>query len=390
MSSPLPPTDHSWFTPAPKEPAPPEGSDMPGDDTPGAVRVPWWRHTRRVSLVVVAAVVAGILVGGGLAYFNRPGAGAQNQGLQGQPASGPVRPSDAPAPVRSNVAPLRSNDAVTVTGAFGTAPDVTIPAQPAAASLYVKTLVQGTGAELTSSDGLTGSYVSYVWSGQTHKLLGSSYQQGRPSLFLGKLLPGLEKALVGQKVGSRVLAVLPPADGFGRAGDPQAGIGAHDTLVFVIDMDSKFAVAGVPGTQASTGGGALPTVTPSTAGSSGPQITIPAGVAPPSTLQVKPLIKGRGAVVAKGQDIAVQYTGVIWQTGKVFSSSWASGTPLTTVIGEGQVIKGWDTGLVGRTVGSRVLLVVPPTDAYGTAGSSQAGIKGNDTLVFVVDILAAA
>ena len=60
------------------------------------------------------------------------------------------------------------------------------------------------------------------------------------------------------------------------------------------------------------------------------------------------------------------------------------------LIGAGQVIKGWDTGLVGQTVGSRVLLVVPPADGYGSAGSAQAGINGTDTLVFVVDILAAA
>jgi peptidylprolyl isomerase len=81
---------------------------------------------------------------------------------------------------------------------------------------------------------------------------------------------------------------------------------------------------------------------------------------------------------------------VIWRTGKVFDSSWARNTPLTTVIGAGQVIPGWDKGLVGQTVGSRVMLTIPPADGYGSAGQSQAGIKGTDTLVFVVDILAAA
>ena len=114
-----------------------------------------------------------------------------------------------------------------------------------------------------------------------------------------------------------------------------------------------------------------------------------AKVTAPKTLQVKALIKGSGAVVKKGQNLAVQYTGVIWRTGKVFDSSWSRNMPLTTVIGEGQVIKGWDTGLVGQTVGSRVLLVIPPADGYGSAGASTAGIKGTDTLVFVVDILAA-
>ena len=233
--------------------------------------------------------------------------------------------------------------------------------------------------------------MSYDWSGTTSRLLGSSFAQGTPSLFVGKLLPGLATALRGQKVGSRVLALIPPADGFGRAGDSQAGIGAGDTLVFVVDIDSTFATASVPGTQASDGGGALPTVVPPAPGSaSGPKVLIPSGAAPPSTLQAKALIKGAGAVVQKGDDIAVQYTGSIWRTGTSFGSSWADSTPFSTVIGEGQVISGWDDGLVGQTVGSRVLLVVPPADGYGSAGSARAGIKGGDTLVFVVDILASS
>jgi FKBP-type peptidyl-prolyl cis-trans isomerase len=290
----------------------------------------------------------------------------------------------------SPAGPVGSNGAVTVTGAFGTAPTVGIPAQSPASSLYVKTLIRGTGATLTTSEGLIGNYVSYDWSGKTHKLLGSSYQQRTSSLFVGKLLPGLEKALIGQPAGSRVLAVIPPADAFGRSGDARAGIGGTDTLVFVVDMISTFSTDGVPGAQTSEGGGSLPTVTPPAAGAtSGPAITIPAASAPPGNLEVSTLIHGTGPVVQAGQDIAVQYTGVIWRTGKVFQSSWASNAPLSTEIGEGQVIKGWDTGLVGQTVGSRVLLVIPPADAYGSAGEAQVGIKGGDTLVFVVDILAA-
>jgi len=73
----------------------------------------------------------------------------------------------------------------------------------------------------------------------------------------------------------------------------------------------------------------------------------------------------------------------------VFDSSWARNQPYTTPIGVGQVIKGWDTGLVGQPVGSRVMLVIPPAEGYGSTGSSGAGIKGTDTLVFVVDIIAA-
>jgi FKBP-type peptidyl-prolyl cis-trans isomerase len=293
----------------------------------------------------------------------------------------------------SQSAAAASSDAyksVTVSGTFDKSPTVTIPKVKGSGDLYTKTVIQGSGATLGSTDGMIGNYVAYDWSGKTSKLLGSSYTQGTRSLFVGQLLPGLEKALVGQKLGSRVLAVIPPKDAFGSSGNSQEGIGGTDTLVFVIDMDSTFGTASVPGTQAGTAGGTLPTVTPPAANSTaGPTIKIPASTNPPKTLQVKTLIKGSGAVVKKGQDLAVQYTGMIWRTGKVFDSSWSRKTPLTTVIGEGQVIKGWDTGLVGQTVGSRVLLVIPPADGYGSAGASQAGIKGTDTLVFVVDILAA-
>jgi FKBP-type peptidyl-prolyl cis-trans isomerase len=283
-----------------------------------------------------------------------------------------------------------SYKSVTVTGAYGKAPKVTIPKVLGTGSLLTKTLIQGAGTKLTSADGMIGNYVAYDWSGKTSKLLGSSYSQGAQSLVVGSLLPGLETALVGQKLGSRVLAVIPPKDAFGTSGNTTEGIGATDTLVFVIDMNSTFGTKSVPGKQATAGGGALPTVTPPAANSTaGPTIKIPAKTTAPKTLQVKTLIKGTGAVVKKGQDLAVQYTGVIWRTGKVFDSSWSRNMPLTTVIGEGQVIPGWDKGLVGKTVGSRVLLSIPPADGYGSAGASTAGIKGTDTLVFVVDILAA-
>jgi FKBP-type peptidyl-prolyl cis-trans isomerase len=229
--------------------------------------------------------------------------------------------------------------------------------------------------------------VLYDWSGTTHKMLGSTFSTGTPTLFAGQLLPGLEKALIGQKAGSRVLAVIPPKDGFGAAGNSQIGVGGKDTLVFVIDMIQEFNnKSGVTGSQTSNGGSGLPTVT-ATAGEA-PTVAIPS-TAPPKTLQVKTLIKGAGSKVAKGQYLVVQYTGINWRTKKSFDSSWTRGQPFPTAIGVGQVIKGWDSGLVGQTVGSRVLLVIPPSLGYGKAGSAQVGIKGTDTLVFVVDILSA-
>ena len=145
--------------------------------------------------------------------------------------------------------------------------------------------------------------------------------------------------------------------------------------------------AGAGATQVSTGGGALPTVT-EPAGKAGHDQD-PGQPRAEGPHQLKTLVQGTGTKVAKGDYVVVQYTGVIWRTGKVFDSSWSRSQPFAFNVGSGQVIKGWDTGLIGQPVGSRVLLVIPPADGYGSAGQSQVGIKGTDTLVFVVDILGA-
>jgi FKBP-type peptidyl-prolyl cis-trans isomerase len=298
--------------------------------------------------------------------------------------------SSSSASTRGSLASSSSiaNQSVKVSGAFGASPKVTFPKGEAPGSnLYIKTVIKGTGPKLTSADSLVGSFVLYDWRGKTARLIGSTYSAGSPTLFSGQLLPGLSKALLGQRTGSRVLAVLPPRYGFGAAGNPSIGVKGTDTIVFVVDMLSAISnKASAVGTHVSDGGGALPTVT-EPAGKAA-RIKIPAS-APPKALTVKTLVQGRGAKVVKRDYVVVQYTGVIWRTGKVFDSSWARDEPFAFNVGEGQVIKGWDIGLLGRKVGSRVMLVIPPADGYGSAGVPQAGIKGSDTLVFAVDILAA-
>jgi FKBP-type peptidyl-prolyl cis-trans isomerase len=283
-----------------------------------------------------------------------------------------------------------AGSAVSVSGSFGKAPDVNIPAQKAGSKLTVKTLVHGSGPLLGRTDAFVGNYAIYLWSGTSHKLLQSTFKSGgKPTLFSGTLLPGLETALVGQTMGSRVLAVIPPKEGFGTSGDAQAGIKGTDTLVFVVDMIKDFAGnAAASGRPVSHGGGSLPTVT-AVAGSA-PTMTMPKGN-PPKNLTTQVLIKGTGPTVAEGDTVVVQYVGAIWRNGYVFDSSWKRSQPFGFTIGASpsQVILGWDKGLAGQTVGSRVMLVIPPADGYGKAGSPQAKIKGTDTLVFVVDILGA-
>jgi peptidylprolyl isomerase len=279
-----------------------------------------------------------------------------------------------------------ANASVTVAGAFGTTPVVKIPKLDANNKLFVKTVIPGTGATVTKTDAMAANFVLYFWDGKSSSLKANTFTSN-PTVIGGTMLPGLETALIGQKVGSRVLAVIPPADAYGTSGNSQLGITGTTTLVFVIDVIKSYpGSASAFGTQESDGGGSLPTVTAHPG--SAPTLTIPSGN-PPSGLVTKTLIKGSGPKLAKGQYVIAQYTGYIWRTKKVFDSSWSSGSPFGFVIGATpeQVISGWDSGLAGQTVGSRVMLVIPPKDAYGSTGASQAGITGTDTLVFVVDII---
>ena len=128
-------------------------------------------------------------------------------------------------------------------------------------------------------------------------------------------------------------------------------------------------------------------VLPEASGSFGekPTLTSPDSAAP-AELEVQVLSRGDGDLVEAGQDIEVNYLGQSWG-GRVFDNSYDRGESISFPIGVGAVIAGWDEGLVGQQVGSRVLLSIPSHLGYGDRGVPQAGIRGGDTLVFVVDIL---
>ncbi len=116
-----------------------------------------------------------------------------------------------------------------------------------------------------------------------------------------------------------------------------------------------------------------------------PTLTFPEADAP-AGLQVVVLSEGDGPAVTSGRNIVVNYLGQTWG-GHVFDNSYDRGDTIAFPIGVGAVIGGWDQGLVGQNVGSRVLLSIPPEHGYGQRGVPQAGIGGTDTLVFVVDVV---
>ncbi|WP_040775686.1 FKBP-type peptidyl-prolyl cis-trans isomerase [Nocardia pneumoniae] len=113
-----------------------------------------------------------------------------------------------------------------------------------------------------------------------------------------------------------------------------------------------------------------------------PTITIPDDCDPPEQLIVKDLSTGSGPGAVAGQQLTMNYALVTWSDKKTLDSSFDRGKPFQLTLGAGQVIDGWDQGLVGVQEGSRRLLIVPPELGYGAGGR---GIAPYETLVFVTD-----
>ncbi|MGW1604773.1 FKBP-type peptidyl-prolyl cis-trans isomerase [Streptomyces eurythermus] len=120
----------------------------------------------------------------------------------------------------------------------------------------------------------------------------------------------------------------------------------------------------------------------------GEKPTVAKGPGTPSkNLAVRTVIAGGGRTVAENEFIRADYLGQIWDTGKVFDNSYDRKRPLVMQLAQGSIIDGWRYALQGKRTGSRVEIAVPPAWGYGESGNPQAGIKGTDTLVFVIDLL---
>jgi peptidylprolyl isomerase len=310
------------------------------------------------------------------------------------PSSDMLTPKEAPSVITGalfTVVKVAVTDLATVkvSGKAGVKPVVDVHAPFSATKTSRRMLTTGPGKPVTPGQRITIDYLGV--NGTDAKEFDTSYGKADRATFTlddGQIIKGMVDGLTGVTVGSRVLLAVPPKDGYGTTGAPDAGIGPTDTLLFVIDVKSASTVLKRAAGTAVKPKAGLPKVTLEKK-TGKPTITLPKTKAP-ATLVVQPLINGTGAKVVKGQTITVHYTGVIWPGGKVFDSSWTNGSPASFPIGIGRVIAGWDQGLVGKKVGSQVLLVIPPDKGYGVTGKSEAGIKGTDTLVFVVDILDAA
>ncbi|MCD0481324.1 FKBP-type peptidyl-prolyl cis-trans isomerase [Streptacidiphilus sp. ASG 303] len=335
--------------------------------------------------VVLGTVLAVLLVGSGVTLYlaNRGGDDAAAPA-----AEAAQTPTAAPsAPPQPTVPPIKDTAAVlpTVTGAFGKPAVIQVPKAKPDGTFVVKTLSQGGGPVVKKGDWVTVDYTGKDW--ESGKAIPGSYDKGgHPQFFqagAGELIAALDRSIAGHRVGSRVLVVAPPAAAFGAQGNPQAGVGPGHTLTFALDIvratDPAAVVQGAP-VPAPAG---LPQVQDH--GRKAATITPPKGVPAPKELKSAVLIPGKGPKVTAGQKVVVQYTGLLYSNGKKFDSSLDRGQAFSFATGGGQVIEGWDKGLVGQKVGSRVELVIPPSLGY--KDQAQGSIPANSTLVFVVDIL---
>lgn len=118
----------------------------------------------------------------------------------------------------------------------------------------------------------------------------------------------------------------------------------------------------------------------------GTEPDVKAGSGNLTELKTTTLVEGKGAALTKGQHIVVNYVGVSYTTGKQFDASWNNGQPFDFDLGAGGVIPGWDQGLVGVKIGSRVQLDIPSNLAYGDDASSG---RPTGPLRFVIDVLSA-
>jgi peptidylprolyl isomerase len=276
---------------------------------------------------------------------------------------------------------------VKVSGGFAAVPRLSIPAKPAPASLTEQTLIQGDGPKVAKGDTLVANYLGQTWAPKAGKpaVFDSSFKHGAPASFVigtGAVIPGWDKTLVGQKVGSQVLLTVPPADGYGSKGQPSAGISGKDTLVFVVDLVADYPPnASAPGTAVkdlpSKG---LPEVT--NVPGKQPQIMSTAGVKPPAQPTSTLLVTGTGPKIDPAKTLVLQIVQTDLATGQKTKSSWGQGpqaVPAKSVLGTADK-------LIGQRIGSRVLVLLPPTSAR-PATPTQAAQPAAPASILILDVV---
>lgn len=305
---------------------------------------------RRAVLSPIAVVLGASLVLAGCGGSDSPSGDPT-------PSSAASEAPEAPAEMSSDVP---ADQLPTASGAFGDKPELTFPGDEHLAEGAIHVLSEGTGDVVETGDLLLADYLGQVWGGE---VFDNSYDRGTPAAFpigVGAVVSGWDQGLVGQKIGSRVLLSLPPSLGYGPSGNPNAGIGGEDTIVFVVDIVDAFS-GDASGQPDAAPGDPLPEDGPQVGGALGEPatLTIPEGVEEPSEPSLTYLGTGTGPEIADGDAIIAQFV-IASLDEQPPTSTWENGNPEQVQVFEGSPLH----ALVGVPVGSRVLLAVPADDQF--------------------------
>lgn len=254
-----------------------------------------------------------------------------------------------------------ASDAVEVSGELGQMPTVTFTAPLEFDALESTVITKGEGEKVAEGDFV--EYAVSAYDAQSGSSAGGQEFNVSP-IMANTVLGG---AFGCAPIGTRVAVTLPATDS------------TTTPAVYVIDLLGTVPGAAWGEEQPAVDG--FPQVTLDDDGA--PTISLP-GTDAPTEVQIATLKQGDGATVASGDWVAVQYSGVKWSDGTVFDSSWDRGSP--SAFQTTGVVPGFQQALEGATVGSQILVVIPPEFGYGTDPSASSGL-GGETLVFVIDVL---
>lgn len=270
---------------------------------------------------------------------------------------------------------------ITVTGDVADEPDVEVYTPLSVQQLAYEDVVTGDGTAITTDNQLMVVDVAVVNGATGQPIVSTAYdgdlsRVSSPAQW-ATTFPGFEEALDCATEGSRIAIAMSPDDlGDGVASSFELEEG--DSIVTVVDVRKVYLAAANGQNQFNSGFG-LPSVVRAPDGR--PGLIIPEG-APPADVVVQTLKKGSGDEVTGEQPVRVHYTGVVWGEDEPFDTTWDSEAASLTL---DAVVPGFAEALEGQTVGSQVMVVIPPEQGYGEEG--QGAIPGGSTLVFVIDIL---
>jgi peptidylprolyl isomerase len=276
---------------------------------------------------------------------------------------------------------------LTVAGAFGQEPKVTVKPAVKVEKPVTEVISAGKGNPVIANH--KAMFNIFLAKGADGKKLFSSTDQGTPTqveMKENQFFKVIIDGLVDKPRGSRVAIAATVKDVWGSAGAPQLKLKPTDTVLFVIDILS---VEPKEVVNAPSGEKVTPPRTAPVVKEAGGKVTgFDFSKAPkkaPTKLQVIPLVKGDGPVAKAGRLVTFNYYGAVWGAKKAFDSSFTRGAPVPFGVGVHGLIPAWDKVIPGLKQGSRVIIVAPPNEAYGSQG--RPGIPANSTLTFVVDVL---